>query len=183
VWVRWPPFARSADQLHGIVAGDRGTAVAVPGAARRNVERSMDEEAAMATDRGGASRKRAGKTRPDASARPKPRRAARRPEAGGVPAAGEIVPSLDERIEHTETTPALTGGDLDADWPRAISSGEEAVGGSVATPDQDVVDELGRALGVEQSPDAELRTSGEILKERDRHYWHLERDAADREES
>jgi hypothetical protein len=29
-----------------------------------------------------------------------------------------------------EATPVLTGGDFDADWARAESSGEEAVGGS-----------------------------------------------------
>jgi uncharacterized protein DUF6335 len=33
--------------------------------------------------------------------------------------------------------PRLSGGDVDADWQRAESTGEEAVGGSVATPDQD----------------------------------------------
>ncbi len=85
---------------------------------------------------------------------------------------------LGERIRHTETGPPLTGGDLDADWQRAYSSGEEAVGGSVATPDQDVVDEIGRALGVEQAADAPVRTSSEILRERDRLYWRLERKAA-----
>ena len=68
----------------------------------------------------------------------------------------------------------LTGGDVDADWRAAAASGEEAVGGSVSTPDQDVVDELGEALGVPQEPDAEVRTSGEILEERDRHRWWFE---------
>ena len=75
-----------------------------------------------------------------------------------------------------ETSPRLSGGDVDADWSRAESSGEETVGGSVATPDQDVVDELARALGVEQEADAEFRTAGEILRERDRHRWELECD-------
>lgn len=74
--------------------------------------------------------------------------------------------------------PILSGGDLDADWQRAASSGEEAVGGSAATPDQDVVDDIGRALGVPQEPDAPVITSEEILRARDRHYWHLEREAA-----
>lgn len=83
---------------------------------------------------------------------------------------------------HTETSPRLTGGDVDADWMAAYSSGEESVGGSVATPDQDIVDEIGRALGVEQEADAPVRTSDEILRERDRFRWHLERDAADVEE-
>ena len=49
-----------------------------------------------------------------------------------------------------------------------------------AIPEQggEPVDELGRALGVEQESDAEVRTSDEILRTRDRHYWHLERRAA-----
>ena len=71
-------------------------------------------------------------------------------------------------------TAVLTGGDLDADWQRAWDSGDEAVGGSTATPDQDIVDEIGRALGVEQEPDAEVWTSREILRERDRHRWEQE---------
>jgi hypothetical protein len=97
-------------------------------------------------------------------------------------AAGEPVELLEERALHPETGPLLSGGDVDADWQRAQSTGEEAVGGSVATPDQDVVDEIGRALGVEQEPDAEVRVSEEILEERRRHYWHIEREAAEREE-
>ena len=77
--------------------------------------------------------------------------------------------------------PVLTGGDVDADWKGANSTGEEAVGGSVATPDQDVVDEIGRALGVEQESDAEVTMSEEILRRRDRLRWHLEREAEARE--
>lgn len=73
--------------------------------------------------------------------------------------------------EHQPNSPALAGGDVDADWKRADSVGEEAVGGSVETPDQDVVDELGDALGVPRAPDEELRTSAEILDERDRDRW------------
>lgn len=80
-----------------------------------------------------------------------------------------------ERLaEHTETGPELSGGDVDADWERAASSGEEAVGGTVATPDQNVVDELGRALGVPRAPDEALRASAEILKARDRRRWEQE---------
>jgi len=82
-----------------------------------------------------------------------------------------------QATEHHETGPAATAGDIDADWQRAQSSGEEAVGGSVSTPDQDVVDEIGHALGVEQPPSAPLRASEEILADRDQHYWDLERRA------
>jgi hypothetical protein len=70
---------------------------------------------------------------------------------------------------HTATSPKLSGGDVDADWRRAASVGEEAVGGTVMTPDQSVVDELGDALGVSRAPDEEFRSSHEILEHRDRH--------------
>ena len=109
------------------------------------------------------------------------RRRPRRPRMVRLPELddrGQVVRMLHEMIVHGETSPILTGGDLDADWMRAHMSGEEAVGGSVATPDQDVVDEIGEALGVAQAPDAEVRTSAEILEERDRHRWQLEREAA-----
>jgi hypothetical protein len=94
----------------------------------------------------------------------------------------EPIGLMRDVVAHTETSPRLTGGDLDADWQAAYSSGEESVGGSVATPDQDIVDEIGRALGVEQEIDAPVRASDEILRARDRLRWHLERDAADAEE-
>jgi hypothetical protein len=95
---------------------------------------------------------------------------------------GEVVEFAADVAAYGETSPRLTGGDVDADWHGAYASGDEAVGGSTATPDQDVVDELGEALGVPQAPDAEVLTSAEILRARDRHRWHLERDAALREE-
>ena len=94
----------------------------------------------------------------------------------------DLIGLAREEAAHTETSPRLTGGDVDADWQSAYSSGEESVGGSVATPDQDVVDEIGRALGVEQAADAPVRSSEELLQTRDRLRWHLERDAADAEE-
>lgn len=95
----------------------------------------------------------------------------------------DVVPNVVAPLAHhveelTETSPRLTGGDIDADWDRASSIGDEAVGGSTATPDQDVVDELGAALGVPQEPDAEVMTTGEILRERDRHRWRTEREMA-----
>lgn len=71
--------------------------------------------------------------------------------------------------EQTSTSPALAGGDVDADWQRADSVGEEAPGGTVATPDQDLVDAAGDALGVPRAPDEEFRPSTEILEGRDRY--------------
>ncbi len=101
------------------------------------------------------------------------RAAQRRPAASGE--VYEVTGSLlGEIVAHPETSPQLTGGDLDADWLQAHLSGEEAVGGSVATPDQDIVDEIGRALGVEQEPDAEVRSLEELVQARDRNRWRLE---------
>jgi len=90
---------------------------------------------------------------------------------------GATIELLREVIEHHGTGPAVSAGDIDADWQRAESSGEEAAGGSVSTPDQDRVDDIGHALGVEQPVEAPLRSSEEILEERDRRYWDLERRA------
>ena len=92
---------------------------------------------------------------------------------GPPPAEALLEPTDAERRAREEaelyhsTSPELSGGDVDADWQRAASSGEEAVGGTVATPDQDVVDELGEALGVPRQPAEEVRSSAEILEERD----------------
>lgn len=114
--------------------------------------------------------------------RPRRRRGLPSRPRGDVEDRGEIIDLAAEVARHRESSPMLSGGDLDADWHSAYATGEEGVGGSVATPDQDVVDEIGRALGVEQEADAPVRMSDEILKARDRLRWHLERDAADEEE-
>ena len=90
--------------------------------------------------------------------------------------ASHVGDMVTELTAYHETGPHLTGGDLDADWQNAAAAGDEAVGGSTATPDQDVVDELGTALGVPQAPDAEVVSSAEILADRDRHRWTLERE-------
>lgn len=98
----------------------------------------------------------------------------------GRPIPQEIEPAPERSTRYTATGPYLSGGDVDADWQHADSIGEEAVGGSVATPDQDVVDEIGRALGVEQKSDAEVTVSEDMLRRRDRLRWHLERNEEDR---
>jgi len=76
-----------------------------------------------------------------------------------------------DRLEdEVGATPTLTGGDIDARWQEAATVGDEAVGGTVPTPDQDIVDELGAAVGLEMSDRASLRTT-EILEERDNRRW------------
>ena len=80
--------------------------------------------------------------------------------------------------EHTSSSPAMTAGDVDADWESADSTGDEAPGGDNPTPDQDVVDEIGRALGVEYEDDEELQGGAEIT-ERDAHRWELDPSSKD----
>lgn len=81
---------------------------------------------------------------------------------------------LEEDLQnHPESGPALTGGDVDADWQNAYSSGDEAPGGDNPTPDQDIVDEIGRSLGVEYEDDEELK-GAEKLERRDKHRWELD---------
>jgi hypothetical protein len=80
--------------------------------------------------------------------------------------------------EHTETGPALTGGDVDADWESAYSVGDEAPGGDNPTPDQDLVDDIGRAVGVEYQDNEELKGEAKIAK-RDRNRWELDPASSD----
>ena len=86
---------------------------------------------------------------------------------------------LRERYDkHTETSPALTGGDVDADWESAYSVGDEAPGGDNPTPDQNVVDDIGAAVGVEYDDNEELEGADRI-QERDRHRWEYDPASSD----
>lgn len=89
---------------------------------------------------------------------------------------------LEEELEeHHAESPQLSGGDLDAAWQYANESGEETVGGTVATPDQDIVDELGQAVGLTYDDDEPLGID-EKLEERDRNRWELDPESASEDE-
>jgi hypothetical protein len=75
--------------------------------------------------------------------------------------------------EHNEVSPEITAGDVDADWADAYSVGDEAPGGDNPTPDQDRVDDIGKALGVQYEDNEELKAVDKIA-ERDRHRWELD---------
>jgi len=84
----------------------------------------------------------------------------------------------DRLSKNTNSSPALTSGDVDADWQSAATVGDEAPGGDNPTPDQDVVDDIGRALGVEYEDDEELQGGAEI-SDRDKHRWELDPSSKD----
>lgn len=87
----------------------------------------------------------------------------------------------EELDEYHSQSPELSGGDLDADWRRANQVGEETVGGSVPTPDQDIVDQLGEAAGLTYEDDEPLGGEDKIL-ERDRNRWELDPESASEDE-
>jgi hypothetical protein len=67
----------------------------------------------------------------------------------------------------------VTAGDPDVDIEDAYFTGEEAPGGDNSTPDQDIVDDIGKALGVEYQDNEELKASDKVV-ERDKHRWELD---------
>ncbi len=86
---------------------------------------------------------------------------------------------LSERLrQNTNTSPVLSGGDVDARWDEADSTGDEAVGGSMPTPGQDVVDEIGQAVGVTYQDNEPLKV-GEKERSRDKKRWELDPASAD----
>jgi Family of unknown function (DUF6335) len=91
--------------------------------------------------------------------------------------AGRFSRRSDSHLEN-EADPILTGGDIDANYEQASVVGDEAVGGTVATPDQDIVDDLGAAVGLEMDDRAFLRTN-EILEQRDDRRWELDPKSAE----
>ncbi|HYP25275.1 MAG TPA: DUF6335 family protein [Blastocatellia bacterium] len=91
-------------------------------------------------------------------------------EAQRLSSGSEIL--SEELREHHSRTPDLSAGDIDADWRRA-DIGEETVGGSSPTPDQDIVEELGEAVGLTYEDNEPLRAS-EKVAERDRKRWELD---------
>ncbi len=78
----------------------------------------------------------------------------------------ELGRDLDPKLRTPQRgVPDLSAGDMDAAWDRA-DEGEETVGGSQPTPDQDVVEDIGKAVGVTYSGNEPLRL-GEKEEERD----------------
>lgn len=86
-----------------------------------------------------------------------------------------------ELRQHTESSPELTAGDVDAKWQDAYAVGDEAPGGDNMTPDQDRVDDIGKALGIEYDDDEELQGGAEITA-RDESRWELDPESKEADE-
>jgi len=74
---------------------------------------------------------------------------------------------------HRGMTPDIIAGDVDVDIDDAYFAGEEVPGGDNPTPDQDIVDDIGKALGVQYEDNEPLKASEKVI-ERDKHRWELD---------
>ena len=83
---------------------------------------------------------------------------------------------LERLNENHETSPADSGGDIDARWEDTDSTGEESVGGSQPTPDQSDVEANAHAMGIDFQDNQPLDFT-EKLEERDRDRWELDEDS------
>lgn len=72
--------------------------------------------------------------------------------------------------QHTDESPELSAGDMDATWDDA--DGEEAGSGATSTPDENVTDEVGGAVGISYS-DSEPLNTNERLEQRDHDRWDM----------
>jgi hypothetical protein len=73
---------------------------------------------------------------------------------------------------------AVTAGDVDVNTEDAYFTGEEAPGGDNPTPDQDIVDDIGKALGLQYDDNEELK-GADKLEQRDKHRWELDPASSD----
>ncbi|MGB8644280.1 MAG: DUF6335 family protein [Anaerolineae bacterium] len=78
------------------------------------------------------------------------------------------------RQQHTAESPELSADDMDATWDDA--DGEEAGGGATLEPDENVVDEVGGAIGLSYSDTEPLHTDAK-LEQREHDGWELNPDA------
>src|SRR5688500_10761962 len=74
---------------------------------------------------------------------------------------------------NTAASPKDAGGDLDANWEDVNESGSETVAGDNPTPDQSLVEENAKAIGVSFEDNEELEFVEKIEK-RDRDRYELE---------
>lgn len=89
---------------------------------------------------------------------------------------------LAQRLRNTAASPQESGGDVDANWEDVNETGSESVGGDSPTPDQSVVEENARAIGVSFEDNEELDFLGKIER-RDRDRYELEEQSKTRDDT
>ena len=89
---------------------------------------------------------------------------------------------LAQRLRNTAASPQDAGGDLDADWEDVNAAGSESIAGDSPTPDQSIVEENARAIGVSFEDNEELDFLDKIER-RDRNRYELEEQSKTRDDS
>lgn len=92
---------------------------------------------------------------------------------------GELIERLEE---NHSSSPADSGGDIDADWEEVNTSGEESVFGSNPTPDQSDVEANAHAMGI-NFEDNEPLDFVEKMEKRDRNRFELDEDSKGEDDS
>ena len=72
----------------------------------------------------------------------------------------------------------MAGGDIDANRGSAYAVGDEAPGGDNPTSDQDIVDDIAKALGVQYEDNEELKGEKKT-SDRDKKRWELDPASSD----
>src|SRR5436305_1201807 len=85
----------------------------------------------------------------------------------------ELLERLDE---HHSSSPADSGGDVDAEWEDVNDSGAESVFGRNPTPDQSDVEKNAHAMGI-NFEDNEPLDLLEKMEKRDRNRYELDEDS------
>ena len=78
-------------------------------------------------------------------------------------------PSRRRQAEIPSEDETILVGDPDDGVIANEYNGEDTPGGSSTTPDQNDVDAIGKAYGLQEEDDGMLRSAGEVLAKRDRH--------------
>jgi hypothetical protein len=81
--------------------------------------------------------------------------------AGALPTRGPEIPGIEGQRMHV--------GDPDVSALQNEYSGEDTPGATSPTPDQNQVDEIGSAYGLQEEDTGSLHSAAEILERRDRH--------------
>jgi Family of unknown function (DUF6335) len=87
--------------------------------------------------------------------------------------AGGVVDPQPDDSDCLQPQDLLTGGDRDTDPYPAEVFGEETIGGTTPTPDQNVVEDLAVSVGIE-TPDQGILHTSEMLERRDARRWELD---------
>jgi hypothetical protein len=195
------PVARKSAKKTSKKAKKKAAKKAARKPAKKVARRAVTKKAARPAARKAAAKRAAPKTAAPrkAAAKPAAKAASKKPnldrprktvaDIHGIPSSLDMNRSAsaaksgraemkDKLAKNTSGGAAITAGDVDADWGSAEAIGDEAPGGDNPTPDQDVVDDIGRALGVEYEDDEELQGGAEIA-ERDSHRWELDPSSKD----